>query len=404
MRDRFLLPDGPDGPDGPPAIYLAGQSLGLQPRSARVAVEEVLDRWARLGVDGWFTAERPWFTEDDALREPMARIVGARPAEIAILNSLTVNLHAAPDVVLPAGRPAPPDPRRCAALPVRSARADEPPRLARAGPDRGPRGRRATDRRGHPPAGRPGGRHRATTGRTSRWSSSPASTSRPDRSSTSSGSRPPGMPPGRPSCGTWPMRPATSSWRSTTGASTPPSGAPTSTSTAGRARSARSSSTSGSTRTPRSRDWPAGGGATPSDGSRWTSASCRPTAPPAGRPRPRPMLAMAPLAASLAIFDEVGMPALRSRSVALTGYLAEPARRRWRSRSSPRAIRPPGAPSCRCGSSPRRAPRPCSRGLAARGVVSDFRAPDLIRLAPMPLYTSYHDAWAATERLREALG
>ena len=43
-------------------------------------------------------------------------------------------------------------------------------------------------------------------------------------------------------------------------------------------------------------------------------------------------------------------------------------------------------------------------GLAARGVVSDFRAPDLIRLAPMPLYTSYHDAWAATERLREALG
>ena len=43
-------------------------------------------------------------------------------------------------------------------------------------------------------------------------------------------------------------------------------------------------------------------------------------------------------------------------------------------------------------------------GLAARGVVSDFRAPDLIRLAPMPLYTSYHDAWAAAERLREALG
>lgn len=94
LRDGFMLPDGPDGPDGPPAIYLAGQSLGLQPRSARDAVEEVLDRWARLGVDGWFTAERPWFTEDDALREPMARIVGARPAEIAILNSLTVNLHA----------------------------------------------------------------------------------------------------------------------------------------------------------------------------------------------------------------------------------------------------------------------------------------------------------------------
>jgi kynureninase len=91
-RDRFLLPAGPEGE---PAIYLAGQSLGLQARAVRPMVEAQLDRWARLGVEGHFATEPPgpWFTDDETFREPMARIVGARRAEVAILNTLTVNLH-----------------------------------------------------------------------------------------------------------------------------------------------------------------------------------------------------------------------------------------------------------------------------------------------------------------------
>jgi len=89
-RDRFHIPTAPDGS---PAIYLAGQSLGLQPRSAAAAIATELDAWARRGVDAWFDAERPWFTIDATLRESMARVVGARPIEIALLNSLTVNIH-----------------------------------------------------------------------------------------------------------------------------------------------------------------------------------------------------------------------------------------------------------------------------------------------------------------------
>jgi kynureninase len=89
-RDRFLLPVAPDGS---PAIYLAGQSLGLQPRAAGSAVEAELEAWARSGVDAWFDRERPWFTLTDRLRDPMARLVGARPSEVAILNGLTVNIH-----------------------------------------------------------------------------------------------------------------------------------------------------------------------------------------------------------------------------------------------------------------------------------------------------------------------
>ena len=90
LRDRFLIPTASDGTD---AVYLAGQSLGLQPRSARAAIEAELDAWARRGVDAWFDPGRPWFTLDRTLREPMARVVGARPDEIGLMNSLTVNIH-----------------------------------------------------------------------------------------------------------------------------------------------------------------------------------------------------------------------------------------------------------------------------------------------------------------------
>src|SRR4029079_17968315 len=76
MRDRFHIPTGPDGS---PAIYLAGQSLGLQPRTAAAAIATELDAWADQGVDAWFDPARPWFTLDTSLRASMARIVGAVP-------------------------------------------------------------------------------------------------------------------------------------------------------------------------------------------------------------------------------------------------------------------------------------------------------------------------------------
>jgi kynureninase len=90
MRDRFHIPSAPDGS---PAISLAGQSPGLQPRTAATAIATEMDAWARQGVDAWFDPTRPWFTLDASLRASMARIVGALPSEVALLNSLTVNIH-----------------------------------------------------------------------------------------------------------------------------------------------------------------------------------------------------------------------------------------------------------------------------------------------------------------------
>src|SRR5947207_1993843 len=89
-REKFHLPLGKDGK---PLIYLAGNSLGLMPKSARTIVERELDDWAELGVDAHLDGTTPWYSYHETLREPMARIVGARPNEVICMNSLTVNLH-----------------------------------------------------------------------------------------------------------------------------------------------------------------------------------------------------------------------------------------------------------------------------------------------------------------------
>src|SRR5258706_10082468 len=90
FRERFNLPIGGDGQ---PLIYLAGNSLGLMPKDSRKYVEQELDDWARLGVDGHFRGHSPWYPYHELFREKMARLVGALPHEVVAMNSLTVNLH-----------------------------------------------------------------------------------------------------------------------------------------------------------------------------------------------------------------------------------------------------------------------------------------------------------------------
>jgi kynureninase len=90
FRKLFCLPR--DG-KGEPLIYFVGNSLGLMPKATRRVVEQELDDWARLGVDGHFDAATPWYSYHETVREPAARLVGARPNEVVCMNSLTVNLH-----------------------------------------------------------------------------------------------------------------------------------------------------------------------------------------------------------------------------------------------------------------------------------------------------------------------
>ena len=90
FRDEFSLPVGSDGS---PQIYLAGNSLGVAPRAAAEHVNAELERWARLGVAGHFTGELAWEPYHELLTDPLARLVGGRPHEVVAMNSLTVNLH-----------------------------------------------------------------------------------------------------------------------------------------------------------------------------------------------------------------------------------------------------------------------------------------------------------------------
>ncbi|MBI4717078.1 MAG: kynureninase [Planctomycetes bacterium] len=89
-RDRFHIPRRTDNR---PVIYLAGNSLGLQPTSVRGLLEEELHAWAELGVEGHFVGVRPWYSYHELFRESAARLVGAKCGEVVMMNTLTVNLH-----------------------------------------------------------------------------------------------------------------------------------------------------------------------------------------------------------------------------------------------------------------------------------------------------------------------
>lgn len=88
-RDEFLIPAHGDGEQ----LYFCGNSLGLQPRGARAHVEEVLDKWATEAVEGHFTGQAQWMPYHELVREPLARVVGAEPTEVVAMNSLSTNLH-----------------------------------------------------------------------------------------------------------------------------------------------------------------------------------------------------------------------------------------------------------------------------------------------------------------------
>src|SRR5947208_8471523 len=89
-REKFHLPANRSGE---PLIYFAGNSLGLMPKAAKQIVEQELEDWAKLGVDAHLKAKTSWYSYHETLRGPAARLVGAKPIEVICMNSLTVNLH-----------------------------------------------------------------------------------------------------------------------------------------------------------------------------------------------------------------------------------------------------------------------------------------------------------------------
>jgi len=79
--------------NGEPHIYLCGNSLGLQPKSTADHIQQELADWKKLGVEGHFHAKNPWLPYHEFLTEAMAKVVGAKPEEVVVMNTLSVNLH-----------------------------------------------------------------------------------------------------------------------------------------------------------------------------------------------------------------------------------------------------------------------------------------------------------------------
>ncbi len=89
FRNKFIIPEV----NGQQQIYFLGNSLGLQPKSANDYIQRIMQDWANLGVEGFFHAPEPWMNYHDNFIHPLAKIVGALPHEVVVMNQLTVNLH-----------------------------------------------------------------------------------------------------------------------------------------------------------------------------------------------------------------------------------------------------------------------------------------------------------------------
>jgi kynureninase len=402
-RDRFLIPDAPGvGVHSAPAIYLAGQSLGLQPVGVQSVVDAVLRLWAHAGIDGMFTTERPWFTYDDALREPMARVVGALPTEVALLNTLTVNIHLLlTSFFQPSGRrrriladaPLFPSDRHALTSHL-EARGSDPRRdLIVVEPRSGEVTLRTEDIEGaiH--------EHRDELALVFLAGVNFATGQAHDIERLTAAGRSAGAIVG------WDLAHAAgnvelelhrwdvdfAAWCTYKYLNGGPGSIGAMFVHERHGRDASRPRLAGWWGTEPDRRFSMGEPFVASEGAAGWKASTN------------PVLSLAPLVSSLAIFDEVGMPALRARSVALTGYLER------RLEALGVEIITPREPAARGAQLSLRFPTAAVAEavlayLGAHGVIADFRGPDIIRLAPMPLYNTYHDAWEAATILGGALG
>ena len=401
-RELFHIPPAAGG-GYPEAAYFAGNSLGLQPKATVPELLEDLGDWADLGVEGHLAAARPWLPYHALLTEPAARLVGAQPNETVIMNSLSVNLHL---LMVSFYRPTPARYRIAiedAAFPSDSYAVRSQARFHGYDPDDAivrlrPRDgedtlltddvvARLTDSDDIAlvllgavnyltgelfdipvitAAGRAGG---AIVG----WDLAHAAGNVPLQLHD------------------WDIDFA--AWCSYKYLNSGPGAL------AGVFVHERHL---GRTDLPRFEGW-------------WsTEESTRFEMTPTSRPPATveawqvsnpPIFSMGPVRTSLELFDRVGMSALRERSVRLTGYLESLLDEVAATR--PLSIVTPRDPTRRGAQLSVRVPdaKELSRRLRDdHGVVADEREPDIVRLAPVPLYSTYHDCWRAATALRESLG
>jgi kynureninase len=398
-RSDFRIPPWENGE----WAYFAGNSLGLQPRDATAAVEQELDAWATLAVEGWFEGIEPWLTAADGLRGSLAGLVGASVEEVVAMNTLTVNLHL---LMATFYRPAPerfriviedaafPSDSHAVASQVLHHGYDPAAGVVRLRAREGESALRTEDivgelerLRGSVALVLLGGVNYLT----GELVDIPAVTAAGHEIGAvvgwdlahAAGNVPLDLHAWDVDWAAW------CHYKYVNAGPGGPAGAFV------HERHGRDASL------PRLAGW-------------WgNDPATRFRMEPGFVPRPGavgwqvstpPVLAFAPLRASLALFEAVGMPALRERSLRLTGYLESlldvVAAERRAELLTPRD---PARRGCQLSLSVPDARTLSGRLRAEYGVICDVREPDVIRLAPVPLYSSYHDCWRAAVALRDLL-
>ncbi len=411
FRDLFHIPRAGDilsamgkpylGNPSDPCVYLCGNSLGLMPRATREAVIQELDDWARLGVEGHFHAKHPWYPAHEFVREPAARLVGALPHEVVAMNSLTVNLH-----LMMATFYRPTSERHAiviedSAFPsdsyaVQSQAAlhgfDPADAIIRLRPRDGEHALRtddileALDRHGRRVALVLLGGVNYLTGQVM------------DFARITAHARVLGIPIGwdlAHAVGNVPL--ALHDWGAdfacwcsykylNSGAGA----------VAGCFVHERHAANTAPLHHPGAIKRLAGWwGNDPATRFRMTSDFVPVASADAWSLSNPPVLALAPVRVSLELFDRATMPALRRKSERLTAYLQDlidaiPAAARALRVLTPRE---PAARGCQLSLAVLDRPRELHAALTASGVVCDFREPNVIRVAPVPLYNTFHDCW-----------
>jgi kynureninase len=399
FRERFAIPER----RGEPVLYVNGNSLGLMPKEAAALVVDELHDWETLAVDAHLAGKTPWYSYHETVREPGARLVGGLASEVVMMNGLTVNLHlmmatffrpvgSRNKILIEDG--AFPSDTYAAQTQLALRGIDPVVGLIRVSPRPGEVVLRTED----------------LVGLIERRGSEIAVVLLPgvqyytgqflDIAAVTKAARGQGCVVG------WDLAHAAGNvpltlhdwdvdfavWCSYKYVNAGPGAV------AGcfvHERHARN------TALPRMGGWWGNDPAT-----RFQMHEQRDFVPRAGadgwQVSNPPILAMAPLRASLAIFDEAGMAALRRKSVVLTGYLEwlldQTEHRRFE------VITPSNADERGCQLSLRILDRPAEacEALEAAGVIADFRPPDVVRVAPVPLYNTFHEVWRLAGVLHRA--
>lgn len=390
-RKRFHLPTRPDGT---PVIYLAGNSLGLQPKGVRAAMEQELADWAELAVEGHFRGKTPWYSYHELFREPAAKLVGAVPGEVVLMNSLTVNLHL---MMVTFYRPTParykiaidwpafPSDLYAVKTQLRHQGYDDPGGLIALAPREDEQTIRTEDiaelleRRGSEIALVLLSGVNYFTGQFFELERITAAARRAGCVVGLDLAHAAGNVPLR--LHDWGVDFAV--WCSYKYLNSGP----------GAVGGCYVHESHGNNlKLPRFAGW-------------WGNdprTRFRMHLEPEFIPRPGadgwqvsnpPILAMAPIRASLEIFDQATMPALRAKSERLTGYLHDLIDRNPQDRYEVITPRDPAQRGCQLSILVRDRPKELFAALEAAGVVCDYRKPNVVRAAPVPLYNTFHEVW-----------